>query len=48
MGTIIGAIIAFTAGVGLAAATVVGVVHAQESAGSKPITASTVSYGANN
>lgn len=47
MGTITAGIISFIAGLGLAAATVVGVVHSQQSSGSKPIKASVVSYGAN-
>lgn len=47
MGTITSAVIAFMAGLGLAGATVVGVVHSQQSSGSKPITTSAVSYGSN-
>lgn len=48
MGTITGGIVAFIAGLGLAGATVVGVVHSQQSAGEKPISTTTVSYGSNN
>jgi hypothetical protein len=48
VGTITAGIIAFIAGLGLAGATVVGVVHSQQSSGSKPITTSAVSYGSNN
>lgn len=48
MGTITGGIVAFIAGLGLAGATVVGVVQSQQHAGDKPITTSTVSYGSNN
>lgn len=48
MGTITGGIIAFIAGLGLAAATVVGVVQSQQNAGDKPITTSSVAYGSNN
>jgi hypothetical protein len=48
VGTITGGIVAFIAGLGLAGATVVGVVHSQQHAGSKPITTSSVSYGNNN
>jgi hypothetical protein len=47
VGTITGGIIAFIAGLGLAGATVVGVVQTQQSAGEKPITTSNVSYGSN-
>lgn len=47
MGTITGSIVAFVAGLGLAAATVIGVVQSQQSAGEKPIDASSVSYGTN-
>lgn len=47
MGTIIGGTVAFIAGLGLAAATVVGVVQSQQNAGEKPIDASSVSYGSN-
>lgn len=48
MGTITGGLIAFFAGLGLATATVVGVVQTQENAGTKPINTTTVSYGSNN
>lgn len=48
MGTIIGGTVAFIAGIGLAAATVVGVVQSQQNAGESPIDASSVSYGSNN
>ena len=48
MGTLTGGIIAFIAGLGLAGATVVGVVQTQEKAGEKPITSTNVSYGSNN
>lgn len=47
MGTITGGIIAFVAGLGLAGATVVGVVQSQQSAGEAPVSTTTVSYGAN-
>ncbi len=47
MGTIIGGTVAFIAGIGLAAATVVGVVQSQENTGEKPIDATSVSYGSN-
>lgn len=48
MGTLTGGIIAFIAGLGLAGATVVGVVQSQQSAGEKPIdSTSAVSYGSN-
>ncbi len=47
-GGLIGAIIAFIAGIGLAVATVVGVVQTQRSAGEEPITTTNVSYGSNN
>lgn len=48
MGTLAGTIIAFVAGLGLAGATVVGVVQSQQSAGEEPISTSNVSYGSNN
>ena len=48
MGTITGGLIAFVAGLGLAGATVFGVVQSQENAGTKPINTSSVSYGSNN
>jgi hypothetical protein len=48
VGTLIGGIVAFVAGLGLAGATVFGVVQSQQSAGEKPIDASSVSYGSNN
>lgn len=48
MGTLTGGIIAFIAGLGLAGATVVGVVQTQQSAGEKPISSTSVSYGSNN
>lgn len=48
MGTIIGGLVALFAGLGLATATVVGVVQTQENAGTKPINTSSVSYGSNN
>jgi hypothetical protein len=47
VGTIITGIIASVAGLGLAAATVVGVVQSQQSAGEKPVEVSSVSYGSN-
>ncbi len=48
MGTITGGIVAFIAGLGLAGATVVGVVQSQQNAGEKPIdSTSNVSYGSN-
>lgn len=48
MGTITGGIVAFIAGLGLAGATVVGVVNSQQNAAEKPIdTTSNVSYGSN-
>jgi hypothetical protein len=40
-------IIAFVAGLGLALATVFGVVQSQQSAGDKEISTSNVSYGSN-
>ncbi|MRJ77735.1 hypothetical protein GEV29_14415 [Aeromicrobium sp. SMF47] len=48
MGTITGGIVAFIAGLGLATATVVGVVQTQQSAGEKPVESTNVSYGSNN
>jgi hypothetical protein len=48
VGTLTGGIIAFIAGLGLAGATVVGVVQSQQNAGDKPISTSNVSYGSNN
>ena len=49
MGTITGGIVAFIAGLGLAGATVVGVVQSQQNAGEKVTeTTSNVSYGSNN
>ena len=48
MGTLTGGIIAFIAGLGLAGATVVGVVQTQQNAGEKPISSANVSYGSNN
>jgi len=48
VGTITGGIVAFIAGLGLAGATVVGVVQSQQNAGEKQITTSNVSYGSNN
>ena len=48
MGTLTGGIVAFIAGLGLAGATVVGVVQTQQSAGDSPITSTNVSYGSNN
>ncbi|MCW2751424.1 MAG: hypothetical protein JWR83_2534 [Aeromicrobium sp.] len=48
MGTITGGIVAFIAGLGLAGATVVGVVQTQQHSNDKPITTSSVSYGSNN
>ncbi|MEJ7633450.1 hypothetical protein [Aeromicrobium sp.] len=48
MGTITGGIVAFIAGLGLAGATVVGVVQSQQSAGEEPVSSTTVSYGSNN
>lgn len=47
VGTIAGGIVAFIAGLGLAGATVVGVVQSQQHAGDKPISTSAVSYGSN-
>ncbi|MBD8608274.1 MULTISPECIES: hypothetical protein [Aeromicrobium] len=47
MGTITGGLIAFIAGLGLAGATVVGVVQTQQSAGEKPVSTTSVSYGSN-
>lgn len=47
MGSIIGGLVAFVAGIGLATATVVGVVQSQTSAGDDPVTTSNVSYGNN-
>ncbi len=46
-GTIVGGVIAFIAGLGLAAATVVGVVQSQQNAGEKQVDTSNVSYGSN-
>lgn len=48
MGTLTGGIAAFIAGIGLAAATVVGVVHSEQNAGEKQESTSNVSYGSNN
>lgn len=48
MGTISGGLIAFFAGLGLAGATVIGVVQAQDNAGTQPVNTSNVSYGSNN
>ena len=48
MGTLTGGIIAFIAGLGLAGATVVGVVQTQQHAGEKPVSSTNVSYGSNN
>jgi hypothetical protein len=48
VGTLTAGIVAFIAGLGLAGATVVGVVHTQEKAGEKPVTSTNVSYGSNN
>jgi hypothetical protein len=48
VGTIIGTVVAFVAGLGLATATVVGVVQSQQSAGEKPVDISAVGYGSNN
>ncbi len=45
MGTLTGGLIAFLAGIGLATATVVGVVQSQQNAGEKQINTSNVSYG---
>lgn len=47
MGTLTGGVVAFIAGLGLAAATVVGVVQSQQSAGQTPVDTTTVSYGSN-
>jgi hypothetical protein len=47
VGTITGGLIAFIAGLGLAGATVVGVVHSQQSAGESPVSTTSVSYGSN-
>lgn len=48
MGTsIVGGVAAFFVGCGLAAATAVGVVQSQQSAGTEPVETSTVSYGNN-
>lgn len=48
MGTITGGLIAFFVGLGLAGATVIGVVHSQNSANTKPVNTTSVSYGSNN
>lgn len=48
MGSLTASIAAFIAGIALAGATVFGVVQSQQSAGDKPIDASSVSYGTNN
>jgi hypothetical protein len=48
VGTLTGGIVAFIAGLGLAGATVVGVVQTQQSAGEQPISSTNVSYGSNN
>jgi hypothetical protein len=48
VGTITGGIVAFIAGLGLAGATVVGVVQSQQSAAEQPISSTSVSYGSNN
>lgn len=45
MGTLIGGVVAFIAGLGLAAATVIGVVQSQENSGDDPVTK--VNYGTN-
>ena len=45
MGTLIGGVVAFIAGLGLAAATVVGVVQSQEHSGDNQVT--NVNYGTN-
>jgi hypothetical protein len=41
----VGGVVAFFVGCGLAAATAVGVVQSQQSAGTEPVQTSTVSYG---
>jgi hypothetical protein len=46
VGTLIAGVVAFLAGLGLAAATVVGVVQSQENAGDDPVT--NVNYGTSN
>ncbi len=43
--SITGGVVALLVGLGLAAATAVGVVQSQQSAGNKPISTSNVSYG---
>jgi hypothetical protein len=43
--SIVGGVVAFFVGCGLAAATAVGVVQSQQSAGTEPVQTSTVSYG---
>ena len=48
MGTITGGLVAFFAGLVLAGGTVVGVVQSQDHANTKPVDASSVSYGSNN
>ncbi len=48
MGTIAGGLIAFFAGLGLAGATVIGVVQSQDHANTKTVDTSSVSYGSNN
>jgi hypothetical protein len=48
VGTITAGVIAFIAGLGLAGASVVGIVQSQQSSGEKPIETSSVSYGSNN
>jgi len=47
MGSFTGGIVAFIAGLGLAGASVFGVVQSQQSAGDKPVSANNVSYGSN-
>lgn len=47
MGTLIGGAVAFLAGIGLATATVVGVVQSQTSGSDDPVSTSNVSYGNN-
>lgn len=43
--SIVGGIVAFIVGCGLAVATAVGVVQAQQSAGTEPVQTQTVNYG---
>ncbi|MEO6472494.1 MAG: hypothetical protein ABIR57_11130 [Aeromicrobium sp.] len=47
MGTITGGLIAFFVGLGLAGATVVGIVQSQNNANTKTVDTTSVSYGSN-